>query len=169
MTSNESTDDVINNQIPAVKREMDAGRLQVDAVDVFCETGVFDVEQSRKILQAGVEAGMEINFHGDELSAINSAEVKRIAHGHYFISKYFLSHLIFLIQIIYWYISIYSSQIFSLKSCNNLDCSFFLKMGAELNARAISHLEEISEEGIAAMARSKSAAVILPTTAYILR
>lgn len=42
-------------------------------------------------------------------------------------------------------------------------------MGAELGALAISHLEEISEEGIAAMARSGSVGVVLPTTAYILR
>ena len=43
-------------------------------------------------------------------------------------------------------------------------------MGAnELKADAISHLEEISEEGIMAMAKAGSVAVILPTTAYILR
>ena len=42
-------------------------------------------------------------------------------------------------------------------------------MGAELNARAISHLEEVSDEGIAAMARAGSIAVVLPSTAYILR
>ena len=43
-------------------------------------------------------------------------------------------------------------------------------MGArELHAEAISHLEEISEDGIKAMAEAGSVAVILPTTAYILR
>ena len=42
-------------------------------------------------------------------------------------------------------------------------------MGAELGARAISHLEEISDAGIEAMAKANSVAVILPTTAYILR
>ena len=42
-------------------------------------------------------------------------------------------------------------------------------MGAELKAEAISHLEEISDAGIEAMAASQSVAVILPTTAYILR
>ncbi|XP_014825600.1 PREDICTED: probable imidazolonepropionase [Poecilia mexicana] len=43
------------------------------------------------------------------------------------------------------------------------------KMGADLGALAISHLEEVTDEGIAAMAKSKTAAVLLPTTAYILR
>ena len=42
-------------------------------------------------------------------------------------------------------------------------------MGAGLGSEAISHLEEISPEGITAMAASGSVAVILPTTAYILR
>jgi len=38
-----------------------------------------------------------------------------------------------------------------------------------MRALAVSHLEEISDDGILAMAESKSIAVILPTTAYILR
>lgn len=42
-------------------------------------------------------------------------------------------------------------------------------MGAELGARAISHLEEVSDEGIKAMAKSGTIGVVLPTTAYILR
>ncbi len=43
------------------------------------------------------------------------------------------------------------------------------QMGAALGAEAISHLEEISPAGISAMSASGSVAVILPTTAYILR
>ena len=42
-------------------------------------------------------------------------------------------------------------------------------MGAELDARAISHLEEVSDEGIRAMSKKSVVAVVLPTTAYILR
>lgn len=41
-------------------------------------------------------------------------------------------------------------------------------MGAELGALAMSHLEEISDEGIRMMAEQGSIAVILPTTAYLL-
>ncbi|XP_038612874.1 probable imidazolonepropionase [Tachyglossus aculeatus] len=43
------------------------------------------------------------------------------------------------------------------------------ELGAELGAQAISHLEEVSDEGIAAMATAKCSAVLLPTTAYMLR
>ena len=38
-----------------------------------------------------------------------------------------------------------------------------------MKARAISHLEEVSDCGIKAMAESGTVAVVLPTTAYILR
>lgn len=43
------------------------------------------------------------------------------------------------------------------------------QLGAELGALAISHLEEVTDQGIAAMATARTAAVLLPTTAYILR
>ena len=47
--------------------------------------------------------------------------------------------------------------------------SYILQLGAELSARAISHLEEVSEAGIQAMSDKSVVAVVLPTTAYILR
>ena len=43
------------------------------------------------------------------------------------------------------------------------------QLGAELKATAISHLEEISDDGIRAMASTGCVGVVLPTTAYILR
>ena len=49
--------------------------LRVDNIDVFCEKGVFDVNQSKAILLAGKKIGMQINFHGEELNCLNSAEV----------------------------------------------------------------------------------------------
>lgn len=48
-------------------------------------------------------------------------------------------------------------------------CVCVYQLGAELGALAISHLEEVTDEGIAAMATARTAAVLLPTTAYILR
>ena len=44
-----------------------------------------------------------------------------------------------------------------------------VEMGASIGAQAISHLEEISDEGIKQMAKNNSVAVILPTTAHILK
>ena len=48
----------------------------MDNIDVFCEEGVFNVEQTRRILTAGTQIGLAINFHGEELHRLNSAEVK---------------------------------------------------------------------------------------------
>jgi len=111
-----ATDNVINTQLTQVMRLVEAGDLGVDNIDVFCEKGVFEISQSRRILEAGRRAGLRLNFHGDELFPLGGAE-----------------------------------------------------LGADLKAEAISHLEEISEEGLKAMAAAGSVGVILPTTAYILR
>jgi len=43
------------------------------------------------------------------------------------------------------------------------------QLGGQLGATAISHLEKVDDEGIAAMAKKPTVAVLLPTTAYILR
>ncbi|XP_064606196.1 probable imidazolonepropionase [Liolophura sinensis] len=115
-SSEEATNDVLNVQLPRLKSLMDNGDLKVDNIDVFCEKGVFDLQQSGRILQAGKSIGLNLNFHGEEITQLKSAE-----------------------------------------------------MGADLGALAISHLEEISDDGISAMAQSGSVAVVLPTTAYILR
>ncbi|TRY69953.1 hypothetical protein TCAL_11550 [Tigriopus californicus] len=116
-TATLASQDVIDVQLPRLISLKKQGQLTTcENIDVFCEKGVFDLDQSRAILVAGQKAGLKINFHGDELNCLNSAE-----------------------------------------------------MGAELQAEAISHLEEISPQGIKAMALSGSVAVILPTTAYILR
>ena len=44
-----------------------------------------------------------------------------------------------------------------------------VEMGVSIGATAISHLEEISDEGIQQMASNNAIAVILPTTAHILK
>ncbi|XP_071188600.1 probable imidazolonepropionase isoform X2 [Salvelinus alpinus] len=112
----EATTDILKVQLPQLRERMSAGALRVDNIDVFCEQGVFDLSSTRSILQAGLDMGLNINFHGDELHPMNSAQ-----------------------------------------------------LGAELGALAISHLEEVTDDGIAAMATAKTAAILLPTTAYILR
>jgi imidazolonepropionase len=39
-------------------------------IDVFCEEHAFDVEQSRRILQAGIAAGMRAKLHVDQFNAL---------------------------------------------------------------------------------------------------
>ncbi|KAA9131193.1 imidazolonepropionase [Microbacterium caowuchunii] len=39
----------------------------VQFIDVFCERGAFDVEQSREVLEAGRRAGLGLRVHGNQL------------------------------------------------------------------------------------------------------
>ena len=74
-TVEEATNDVINHQIPKLQELMKHNEITVDNIDVFCEKGVFGVEETRRILEAGKAAGLAINFHGDELHPMKAAEV----------------------------------------------------------------------------------------------
>ncbi|MBI3831882.1 MAG: imidazolonepropionase [Planctomycetes bacterium] len=44
-------------------------------VDVFCEKGIFDVEQSRRVLQAGKDAGLQVKVHADEMCLLGGAKL----------------------------------------------------------------------------------------------
>jgi len=74
-TPDEAANDIINVQLPDIRHRLDAGELHVDNIDVFCEEGVFNVDQTRRILTAGQAAGLAANFHGEELHCLHSAEV----------------------------------------------------------------------------------------------
>jgi imidazolonepropionase len=66
----------VNNQLVKLKELIDSKQLEVDNVDVFCEKGVFDVNQSEAILkQAQSLSNLNINFHSNELFPLNSVEV----------------------------------------------------------------------------------------------
>ena len=70
---------MLTRQLPEVLRLRREGRLgAVENIDVFCERGVFSVDQARRVLEAGADAGLRINFHGEELACLGSAEVKRL-------------------------------------------------------------------------------------------
>jgi imidazolonepropionase len=43
--------------------------------DVFCETGVFSVEESRRILTRARDLGLRLKLHADELSCLGGAEL----------------------------------------------------------------------------------------------
>lgn len=44
-------------------------------VDVFCEKGIFDVAQSRRVLQAGQAAGLKVKVHADEMCLLGGAKL----------------------------------------------------------------------------------------------
>ena len=42
-------------------------------------------------------------------------------------------------------------------------------MGVRINAKGVSHLEEISDSEIALMAKSETVGILLPTTAFVMQ
>jgi len=61
---------VVEEMIPAV-----AEKKLALFCDVFCEKGVFSLEQSRRILEAGKRYGMLPKLHADELTPLGGAEL----------------------------------------------------------------------------------------------
>jgi imidazolonepropionase len=66
----EYVDLVVHEMIPLVARE----RLATFA-DVFCERGVYTVDESREILLAARQAGLGLKLHADELTSGGGAEL----------------------------------------------------------------------------------------------
>ncbi len=63
-------EDVLERMLPAVSGEH-AARF----CDVFCEPGVFSVEQARRILVRGLELGLAPKLHADEMASGGGAEL----------------------------------------------------------------------------------------------
>ena len=100
-----------DEMIPAV-----ASRGLAAFCDVFCEQGVFSVEESRRVLSAARAGGMKLRVHADELADTGGAA-----------------------------------------------------LAAGLGARSADHLLHVSDEGMRALARSGTVAVLLPAAAFYLR
>lgn len=102
---------LINEMIPAVTEKKLA-----EFSDIFCEEGVFDIDQSNRIQSAAKAAGLKLKFHADELASTGGAE-----------------------------------------------------LAARLGAVSADHLVYISDNGIEALAKSGTVAVMLPGTTFYLR
>src|SRR5699024_9713074 len=61
---------IIEDMIPEVKNKNLA-----KFIDVFCEKGVFSVEESREILEAGQRHGLLAKVHADEIEPLGGAEL----------------------------------------------------------------------------------------------
>lgn len=66
----EYIDYIIREMLPLVLEEQLA-----ENCDIFCEKGVYTVEQSRKLLQAAKEMGFGIKIHADEIVSFGGAEL----------------------------------------------------------------------------------------------
>ncbi len=61
---------LLDDMLPEVARS----RL-ADFCDVFCETGVFDLDESFRILDRARELGLRLKVHADELTPLGGAEL----------------------------------------------------------------------------------------------
>lgn len=68
--ADEYIDFLINEMLPTVREK----RL-AKFCDVFCEQGVFSIEQSRRLLQAAKEQGFHLKLHADEIVPLGGAEL----------------------------------------------------------------------------------------------
>ncbi len=83
--------------------------------DVFCETGYFSVEQSRRILKAAQSLGIASKLHADQFTQIGAS-----------------------------------------------------RLGAELKAVSVDHLEQLDDEGIEALKKAGCIATVLPGVSFFL-
>lgn len=68
--SDEYIDFLIREMLPLVRQKELA-----EFCDVFCEQGVFSIEQSRRLLQAAKEQGFLLKLHADEIVSLGGAEL----------------------------------------------------------------------------------------------
>lgn len=65
----------IREMLPIVAKEGLA-----EAADIFCEKGVFSIEQSRRFLSAAREQGLLLKIHADEIVPLGGAELAAELH-----------------------------------------------------------------------------------------
>jgi imidazolonepropionase len=61
---------LIEQMIPAVAREQLA-----DYIDVFCEKGFFDLQQTESICRAAIAQGMKVKLHANQLSSSGAVQL----------------------------------------------------------------------------------------------
>ena len=66
----ELTDEIVKKWIPEIGR-----RKLAEYCDIYCEKGYFNVEQSRRILEAGRKHGMKVRTHADWLAHSGGAKL----------------------------------------------------------------------------------------------
>ncbi|KIO52081.1 imidazolonepropionase [Flavobacterium hibernum] len=62
-------DEIITKMLPEI-----AQNKLADFVDVFCETGYFSVEETEKIMQAGIEFGLKPKIHVNQFNSIGGIQ-----------------------------------------------------------------------------------------------
>lgn len=61
---------ILNQMLPMIQKENLA-----DYIDAFCEQGFFDVQQTETICKAGIDAGLKVKIHANQLSSTGAVEL----------------------------------------------------------------------------------------------
>jgi imidazolonepropionase len=71
------TDHLCQSMLPALKQwwQTHHASLRLPFVDVFCETGAFDLAQSRQILATAKQLGFPLKIHADEFDNLGGASL----------------------------------------------------------------------------------------------
>lgn len=71
------TENLCTEMLPAVKQwwTSSAGDLPLPFVDVFCETGAFNLDQTRRILETAKGLGFPLKVHADEFDNLGGASL----------------------------------------------------------------------------------------------
>lgn len=77
------TQEICSSMLPAVLTwwQENAGKIALPFVDVFCERGVFDLEQSRRILETASAMGFPLKIHVDEFENLGGASLAADLHA----------------------------------------------------------------------------------------
>ncbi len=77
MTRMEYVSLIVEEMLPAVKawQQEHAPQDPLPFVDVFCEKGAFDLEQTRKIFTAARQHGFPLKLHVDEFENLGGASL----------------------------------------------------------------------------------------------
>ncbi len=74
---------VCSTMLPALRQwwETKASGRPLPFVDVFCEAGVFDLQQSRLILESAQKLGFPVKIHADEFGSLGGARLAAELHA----------------------------------------------------------------------------------------
>lgn len=67
---------IVNEMIPAVAAEGLA-----EWCDVFCDVGAFNAEQTRKIMEAALAAGLRLRIHANEFERVGAVQIAAELHA----------------------------------------------------------------------------------------
>ena len=148
--SRDYTDLVCNEMLPAL-----AAEGLVDAVDVFCERIAFTLAETEQVFQAAQRLGIPVKLHAEGLVDAVDVFCERIAFSLAETEQVFAAAARLRLPV-----KLHAEQLSDMQGA---------QLAARYGALSCDHIEHLSEDGVAAMARAGTVAVLLPGAFYTLR